>query len=327
MSLTGNFGADVVPNFVTSDKIFSVQFNLKGSKFSYGSDFNASVAITNNYSQPLIISDDGLFSGNIRVDAEISGDINKKIPNLISTKVRPALPIEPGRSLLIPIKLKTAQLKQILDTYPQASLNLKFTVYIDPVTTPENKISNKLLNIKPFEIIVKRPGVKITSKYLQNRINSLSRGRQGQKIKTIQLFIGLLTEQQAMANKEPLYKFMYADWMPPMLKSALLHSLSSDDWVEKTYAMTNMTSLPMDYEIVDEVAENLSDTHWPTRLIAVYIIANSQKKEFKKVLDWTAKYDPNALVRQMAVALGAADPAKEIQDSQNNTNEPNQQFQ
>lgn len=324
MSLTGNFGADVVPNFVTPDKIFSVQFNLKGSKFSYGSDFRASVAITNNYSQPLIISDDGLFSGNIRVDADISGDINKKIPNLISIKVRPALPIEPGRSLLIPIKLKTAQLKQILDTYPQASLNLKFTVYIDPVTTPENKISNKLLSIKPSEIIVKRSRVKITSKYLQNRINSLSRGRQGQKIKTIQLFIGLLAEQQAMANKEPLYKFMYADWMPPMLKSALLHSLSSDDWVEKTYAMANMTSLPMDYEMMNAVAENLNDTHWPTRLMAVYMLAKSQNKNFEKVLDWTAKYDPNILVRDMAIALGAVDPKEELQDSQNTDESTNQ---
>ena len=324
MSLTSIFGADVVPNFVTPDKIFSVQFNLKGSKFSYGSDLSASVAITNNYSQPLIVSDDGLFSGNIRIDAEISGDINKKIPNLISTRVRPALPLEPGRSLLIPIKLKTAQLKQILDTYPQASLNLKFTVYVDPVTTGENTISNKLLSIKPFEIIVKRPGVKITSKYLQNRMNSLSKGRQGQKIKTIQLFIGLLTEQQAMANKEPLYKFMYADWMPPMLKSAILHSLSSDDWVEKTYTMANMISLPMDYEMTDAIGKNLSDTHWPTRLIAVYMLAKSQSKNFKKVLDWTAKYDPNMLVRQMAIALGAVDPSKEVQDPQNTGESINQ---
>ena len=316
LTLTNSFGTDVVPNFVTPDKIFSVQFNLRGGKFAYGSDFRGSVAITNNYSQPLVVSDDGLFTGRIRVDAEISGDINKKIPNLVSTKVRPALPIEPNRSLLIPLKLKTAQLKQIMDTYPQASLNLKFTAYIDPVITPENKITNKLQSIKPAKITVKRPGVKITSKYLQNKINSLSTGRQGQKIKTIQLFIGLLREQLAMANREPLYKFIYADWMPPMLKSSILHSLASDDWVEKTYAMANITSLPMDYEIINTVAENLSDTHWPARLMAVYLLASSQNSGFKKVLDWTAKYDPNVEGRNMAIALGAVDPALQMQNQQ-----------
>ncbi|GAI94972.1 unnamed protein product, partial [marine sediment metagenome] len=265
--------------------LISVQLSVRGSEFSYGSEFGGTIAITNNSSEPLIISDDGLFTGNIRIDAGISGDLNKKIPNLISVKIRPASPVEPGRSILVPLRLLTAELKQTLLTCPQASLDIEFTAYLDPVITDEprlsegrdeGRIANRLRDIKPARVLVKRPGVELTGKYLRNRFNSLSAGRQGQKIKTAQLFIGLLTEQQAMANREPLYKFVYADWMPDMLKSALVHNLDDDDWVVKVDTMARMLSLPLDYELINAVAKNLNDSHWPARMMAVYLLAKNQ---------------------------------------------------
>ncbi len=314
-ALKDSFGEAVVPTFVSPEKIISVRLNVRGSKFSYGSEFGGTIAITNNSSEPLIISDDGLFAGNIRIDAGISGDLTKKIPNLISVKIRPALPVEPGRSLFIPLRLLTGELKQILLTYPQASLDIEFTAYLDPVITDEprlsegrdeGRIANRLTWIKPARVLVKRPGVELTGKYLRNRFNSLSAGQQGQKTKTAQLFIGLLMEQHAMANREPLYKFMYADWMPDMLKSALVHNLDDDDWVVKVDTMAGMLSLPLDYELISGAAKNLNDTHWPARMMAIYLLAKNQNSNFAKVLDWTARYDSSKLVRDMAIALRAA---------------------
>ena len=305
-ALKDSFGEAVVPTFVSPEKIISVQLNVRGSKFSYGSEFGGAVAITNNSSEPLIISDDGLFAGNVRIDAGISGDLTKKIPNLISVKIRPAaLPVEPGRSILVPLRLLTGELKRTLFTYPQASLDIEFTAYLDPVITDEGRIANRLRDIKPATVLVKRPGVELTGKYLRNRFSSLSKGRQGQKIKTAQLFIGLLAEQHAMANREPLYKFMYADWMPDMLKSALVHNLDGNDWVVKVNTMAGLLSLPLDYELTNAVAKNLNDTHEPARMMAVYLLAKNQNSNFARVLDWTAKYDSSKLVRDMALALGA----------------------
>ena len=91
-------------------------------------------------------------------------------------------------------------------------------------------------------------------------------------------------EQHAMANREPLYKFMYADWMPALLKSALVHSLAYDDWVVKVHIMADMLSgvshpqatLPLDYELINTLSENLNDTNWPVRLMAVYLLAKNQ---------------------------------------------------
>jgi tetratricopeptide (TPR) repeat protein len=302
------FGEAVVPTFISPEKIISVRLNVRGSEFSYGSKFGGAVTITNNSSEPLVISDDGLFTGDIRIDASISGDLTKKIPNLISIKISPALPVGPGRSILIPLRLLTGELKQILLTYPQASLDIEFTVYLDPVRLerPAQGVTNRLTWIKPPRVVVKRSGVELTGKYLRNRFNSLSAGQQGQKIKTVQLFIGLLMEQHAMANREPLYKFTRADWMPDMLKSALLHNLDDDDWVVKVHTMAGMLSLPLDYELVSAVAKNLNDSHWPARMMAVYLLAKNQNSNFSKVLDWTAKDDSSKLVRDMAIALGAA---------------------
>jgi tetratricopeptide (TPR) repeat protein len=311
MTLRNSFGQAIVPAFTPPEKIISVQLNARGSKFSYGSKFGASVAITNNSSEPLVISNDGLFTGNIRVDADISGDLNKKIPNLASVKISPASHVKPGQSIFIPIRLLTAELRHLLLTYPQASVDIEFTVYLDPVTTAEGKIANRLHSIKPAKVVVKRPGVELTGKFLRNRYSSLTKGRQGQKIKTAKLFTGLLAEQHAMANREPLYKFIYADWMPALLKSALIHNLTSDDWVAKVHTMAGMLSLQPDFELIDALAENLNDTHWPVRMTAVFLLARNQGSNFNHVLDWTAKYDSNNLVRDMAITLGATPQQQE----------------
>jgi hypothetical protein len=313
--LRNSFGAAVVPEFVSPEKILSVQLNVRGTKFSYANTFGGSIAITNNSSEPLVVSEDSLFSGNIRVDADISGDINKNIPNLISIKVRPALPIEPGQSMFVPLRLVTAELGQILLTHPQASLDIEFTAYIDPVITDQGPI-NRFAGIEPARAIVMRPGVELTAKFLRNRFNSLSKGRQGQKIKTAQLFTGLLAEQHAMANREPPYKFMYADWMPALLKSALLHNITDDDWSVKVQTMAGMLVLPLDYELIYALAENLNDVHWPTRLMVIYLLANDQNESFVKVLDWTAEYDPHKLVRDTAIALGGTTPQPQTPENQ-----------
>ena len=308
--LRNTFGKASVPEFLTPEKIIFVQLNVRGNKFSYGTELDGTVVtITNNSSGPFVISDDSLFKGYIRVDANITGDITRNIPNLVSLRVRPALPIQPGRSLIIPLRLVTGQLRQILLTYPQASLDIGFKVYLDPLITAHGNPTSGLPDIKPAAVTVKRPPVELTGKYLRNRFNSLTKGQQGQKITTAQLFIGLLMEQHEMANREPLYKFMYADWMPDLLKSALLHNLDDNDWVVKVHTMATMLSLPMDYQLTAAVAENLNDAnYWPVRMMAIALLAKSQDSNFAKVLDWTAEYDQSTLVRNMAIALGAAKP-------------------
>jgi hypothetical protein len=200
--------------------------------------------------------------------------------------------------------------------HPQASLDIEFTLYTDPAKTPQGELINQLSSIKPYKVAIKRPGIEINNKYLQNRFDALTKGRQGQKIITVHLFAGLLAEQMAMAGREPLYKFMYADWMPDLIKSALLHNLTDDDWVVRVHTMVAMLALPLDYEMINAVAENLNVPDWPCRLIALFILAKSQGGSFNKVLDWTAQYDQNTFVRGMAMALGGEVPQTPEQQNQ-----------
>jgi tetratricopeptide (TPR) repeat protein len=309
-ALRSTFGDGVVPMFVSPEEAISAQLKLRGRKFSYGSKFGGTVVITNNSAEPLVISDDGLFKGNIRVDAVVSGDLEEHIPNLVSVKIRPALPVESGHSVFVPVRLASGRLRQMLLAHPQASLDIEFTVLLDPVIIGRDRIGNRF-DIKPASVVVKRPGIELSRKYLQNRLDSLSKGQQGQKIRTAQLFTGLLMEQSAVTDQGPLYKFMYADWMPDLLKSALVHSLADDDWVVVVHTMTMMLALPLDYELVSAVAKNLNDAPWPARLMAGYLLTKSQESGFDKVLDWTAEYDSDAHVRQMAIALGGREPKRE----------------
>lgn len=310
-AITATFGKTVVPDFLTPDKIIDVTLNLRGAKFSYGAEFGPSVIITNNSELPLVVSENGLFSGNIRIDAKISGDMQKDIPKVVSKKIQPPLPIEPGQSLIAPVRLRTGQLNTILQNHPQASLDVEFTVYLDPVEQDKIGVSNRYVDIKPAKVTVKRNATEINTKYLQNRIDSITKGRQGQKIKSAQLFVGLLAEQNAMAGHQPMYKFTYADWMPEMLKSALLNALNDDDWVVRVHTMAAMYQMPLDYDLIEAVSDSINSVHWPARLIALAILAKNQNQTFSKVLDWTAKYDDSQLVREMAIALGATPPPRQ----------------
>jgi len=312
--LRNTFGQALVPAFTPPEQIISVQFSIRGNTFSYGSEFDGTVAIINNSSEPLVISDDGLFAGYIRIDADITGDLNKKIPNLVSARNRPVFLVEPGRSTLISVPLVTGELRKTLLTHPQASLDIEFTLYLDPVTTRDGKVTNRLTYVKPAKVQVKRPGIELTGRYLTNRFNSISTGQLGQKIKIAQLFIGLLTEQHTMYNRELPYRFMYADWVPPLLRSALLHEYgllrnpAEGQWVVKVHTMAEMLSLPLDRELISAVAENLNNPNWPVRMMAVYLLAKSSDSKFDEVLEWVAKYDSSRIVRSMAIALGTSVP-------------------
>jgi hypothetical protein len=303
------FEQTLVPVFTAPEEIFSAQLNIRGDEFPFGSEFSGNVAITNNSVEPLVISDDALFKGNIRIDADISGDLNRKIPNLFSAKIRTALFIKPGRNILIPVRLFTGKLKETLLTYPQASLNIDFTLYLDPVTINQGNITNRLTNIQPTKLRIQRPGVTLTGQYLRSRFNSISKENINEKIKIARLFTSLLREQHEMLNKKPLYRFLYADWMEPLLRNALLHeagllrSSTNGQWVVKVHTMAEMLSLPLDYELISAVAMNLNSTNWTVRMMAVYLLSKANDSNFDKVLDWTAKNDSNKHVRDMAVAL------------------------
>jgi tetratricopeptide (TPR) repeat protein len=311
-----SFGQAIVPEFISPDKIISVQFRSSTNEFSYGGEFGPTgqITITNNSSEPLIISDNSLFNGNIRIDANISGDLNRRIPNLVSLKIGSISAIKPGKNMIIPVHLAIGELRMLLLSHPQASLNIEFTLYLDPINisqTEQSEIANKLVGVKPAKFTLRRPGIELSSSFLQNRLNSISTAQASQKISIAELFVGLLNEQHTMAEHGALYRYKYADWMPSFLKSALLQesglllNSAEDEWVVKVHTMAEMLSLPLDTELMNAVAKNLNHPKWPVRMMAVYLLAKSSENTFDKVLSWVAENDSSQIVRDMAVALSA----------------------
>ncbi|MFA5422672.1 MAG: hypothetical protein WC374_02315 [Phycisphaerae bacterium] len=304
--MQNTFGSNIVPAFRGPNEIFNAQLSIRGDQFAYGSDFQSSVIITNKSAEPLVISDYGLLTGKIRIDAIVTGDLNRTIPNLISKKIQPSQTIASGSTLIVPVNLYSGQLKEMLNRHPQASLNMEFTLYLDDATLPDGSVVNRLEDISPAVAKVSRPGINLTAQFLRNRITSLK--RRSQSHNTAQLFIGLLIEQHIMAGNEPMYPYKYADWMPDMLKSGLVYNLENDDWPARVYTMQSMLDLPLDFELIEAVSQNLSDENWPVRMTALYLLAQNQTDDFGKVLDHVARYEQNKLVRDMAIALGGRKP-------------------
>ncbi len=305
-------GEQIIPQFMSPDKILSFQFNIRGNRFAYGNDFTGAISITNNWYEPLVISEGGLCKGNILIDADVTGDITLRFEKIVMTTTRPSLPIEPGRSITVPIRLYNGPLKQLLLSHPQASLNIRFTAYLDPVTTPGGKTVSAIPGIMPATADIERPRAEITQDYLQNRFNSLSQGRQGPKVKAAQLFAGLLMESTDAAKSQTSYKFTSTEHMNTMLESALAQSLTDSDWVVRTESMAAIAKLPLDYKLTNAISAGLNDQHWPARMTAIWLLAQKQDDNFRKVIDHTAQYDDRDFVRNMAIAFGAKiAPAKQ----------------
>jgi hypothetical protein len=313
--LAERLGNAIVPQFVPPDKMLDVQFTLRGADFSYGNEVEGIIAVVNKGVEPLIITDNSLFQGNIRVSARVAGHLTREIPNLVSDTIRTDLVVPPGRSLVCTQRLSTGELRSLLMTCPQAALDIQFTLYLDPVVTDRGEISNRLVDVKPVTISLKRPPVQVTGDYVRSRFNAIASGQESQKVQTARLFTGLLKEQNFLAINGTLYPFQYADWLPGQLRlslvnpSGLLLGGSQGGWAVKVNAMADLLYLPLDQELTGVVAKNLNHPLWPVRLMAVYLLAKSSVSSFTNVLDWVVKNDTDDLVRSMALSLQATPPA------------------
>ena len=308
-------GEQIIPQFISPGRMLSFQFNVRGNRFAYGSDFTGAITITNNWYEPMVIAENSFCKGRISIDAEVTGDITRRFEKVVLTTTRPSQPIEPGRSITVPVRLCAGPLKQLLLSHPQASLNIRFTAYLDPVKDSNGNVVNAIPGLMPATVDIERPRTEITQDYLQNRFNSLSQSRQGPKIKAAQLFAGLLMESKEAANRPLSYKFTSTDRMNEMLESALAQSLTDSDWVVRVNSIASIAELPLDYKLASSVAAGLNDPHWPARMTAVWLLAQKQGYSFTKVLDHTAQYDDKEFVRNMAIAFGAKTaPAKQTPD-------------
>jgi hypothetical protein len=212
------------------------------------------------------------------------------------------------------LRLSTGELRDILLTYPQANLEIQFTLYLDPVAKETGEVCNRLVDVQPVTRTLSRPRAQITGDYVRNRFNAIASSQEAQRIQTALLFTGLLKEQHVMAEKGTLYAFQYADWLPSQLRlsltspSGLLLGGTDGQWAARVNTMADMLSMSLDQELAKAVLENLNRPQWPVRLMAVYLLAKSSAASAGSVLDWVAKNDKDDLVRSMALSLQSTSP-------------------
>ena len=310
-SLKLTVGEQLVPQFISPDRMMAFGLNVRGNRFSYGNDITGAISITNNGFEPMVITENALCKGRITIYADVTGDLQAHFKNLVSITTRPGEPILPGRSHIVGVRLSTGKLRDLLLQHPQAELKILFTACLDPITNSESNMVSVIPGIKSATTEIERPRVKITTDYMQNRFNSLTKGKQGPRIKAGRLFAGLMMESSPTEKEyvgSPEYKPFSSDWLDTMMKSALVIGLTDNDWVVKVHAMAAIKPLNLNYDLISACSLGLNDKHWPARMMAVKLLARKQPLSFTKVLDHTAQYDDNAFVRDMALALGAKVP-------------------
>jgi len=302
--LNREFGTEVVPAFAPISKMLKAKLNMNGSEYLYGRDLQANVTIENIGTGNLIISEMSMFTGRIRIDAEVQGDIRQYIPALVDTTIRPGRVLKPGQHAVSSFNLMRGSLRNLLRTYPQASVEVRFTLWLDPVEDSLGIVSNRWSQLEPVRYTIRRQGIELTRDFLMQRLDGVAHGKEGQKYRAAELFTGLLAEQHAAGQGDVSYRFARAE--PQLLTDAIRRLLADKDWMIRMQTLATLAdvSLPIDYSLVSSVSENLSHEKWPVRMLALTILSAQESKNFQSVLEWTARNDTHPLNRQMGAALG-----------------------
>ncbi|MBC8378838.1 MAG: hypothetical protein H8E62_06665 [Planctomycetes bacterium] len=295
----------LVPEFIPPQKRFSGKLAFNGSEFFYGNDLLPRLIIENIGTDPLIIGPGSIIEGRLRVDVSLKGDLNVEIPNLLSMEFRPSRPVLPGEHLSISLPLDIGKLRKLLRTYPQANVDVLFTAYLDPVVNENGRVENALKATEPVRGQIRRGGVVLTRDYLMQRLDALSKGQQGQQLRAVKLFAGLLAEQKVFEISQA--DFQYVKVPQELLLDAVRRALKDENWKIQVQTLDCLISLsmPLDPKLIQDISQNLNHEKWPVRLMAMYLLANTQPQTFQNVLDWTALHDPYPINRRMAIALGA----------------------
>ena len=320
--LENEYGSRLVPDFMPPADRCSVKLLFNGSDFLYGADFQGRLVIENTSDETLVISDEGMLQGHLRVDAILEGSLNVEIPDLLSMRFRPSQPILPGKYLSIPLDLNRGRLRRVLMTYPQADVQVHFKAYLDPTISESGKPKSRMKSIEPIHTQIRRRGIVLSRDFLLQRLDVLSKGQPGQKYRAASLFTGLLAEQIAVDLSGA--DFEYARVERVLLTDSVRKMLVDKDWKNRVHTLSCLMSLSVPIDgIAGEVSGNLNHDKWPVRLMAMNLLAKAQPETFKKVLDWAVEHDSHDLNRRMAIALGGTqiepetnETAPEVSDKQ-----------
>ena len=317
--LADHFGEHIVPQFMDPAHRLSLRLDLPRSTVRFGEPINGTVTATNHSPEPLVIHDQGLFPGTVRIDARLSGDMTLSLPGLITKRLFSDVLVRPGERVTASVRLDVPHLRRTLCAYPQASLEIDFSILWDGgVRAAADGSGDVLSGPRPLPVTVSRPGVNISSRSINDLYNAVPTADARGRIETAKLFIGLLKEQELMyreqqKNRDVLYRFKYADWMSAKLRSALtsdsgllLHS-PDEQWESIAIILNLLSGLTRPADLVQTISTHLNSSRWPLRLSALVLLAQDPRHNIQAVLQWTAQHDEHMLVRDMARALlGAA---------------------
>jgi len=308
-SLVNSLGEQIVPRFEPPHEVIGAKLGTIDTAITFGSGLNGILTIVNQSQEPLVIGPHGLLRGRVRVDAQVKGALTRSFPRVAELDLFGVQEIAPRRSATAQLPLITGALRQLLLAHPQASLNITFTIYLDPAERADGTIWNRLTDLEPIEIEVGRPQLQITERSLRSQYNAIALTDAQTKVQTARLFTGLLKEQQIKADSGLPYTFRYADWLPGWLTSSLtdpaglLQQGSDQDWEVRVQALDSLEGLRLEGGLLQALGEALQDTYWPVRFRVLRLIAENPTPGFERVLEWTAKHDVHPLVRSLATLL------------------------
>jgi tetratricopeptide (TPR) repeat protein len=303
--IKATYGEDVVGKWSNPEKMISMKLlsRMEGAP-SFDTELKIELSIMNTWSGPLMIGPGTMLGSSIRVDGELTGDVQKMMPALVLKSVGRGVALMPRQTMLVPLDMNLNGIYTALEAYPQANLNIVFTAYLDPVEEG-GKVRNRIAGMVPGSVTIERKGVNASRELVANRLDVLGKGYQTQKVQAVKMFASLWRER--IGIDKGLVKYKAAKLEPALLKSAIKRGLDDEDWTVKVQTMASIAGMELDFDLTNSVAADLQSKYWPVRMMGIYLLGSAQGGDFDKVLKWYFENDSNDNVRLMKEAPAVAE--------------------
>lgn len=253
--------------------------------------------LANQGTFPITIGPGQMVAGSLLVSADVHVPGLDPIEGYLPLSLARRHVLNAGEHVEVEQTLDVGPLARVAAMMPQRSLEVAFTVVLDP-EQPQGRRKSRLGDELVVSARLHRQKVAYTPAVIRPLENAGRSGTPPRRIEALRTMAALLAERLAAMRGQFDYEPVRID--KKGLEAVLRQSLGDPDPMVRACALDSLVMLPLDEDRVQAAAPLLSDSHWLVRLVAVDTLAVRQGPVFRPVAERLAESDPDPLVRELA---------------------------
>jgi len=314
LTLEAEFGGNDLKIIAEPEKFVRCSIRLNKDVFNYGDPMMAQIYVSNvsdigDNDTPVLLTPESFIDPHVLITAKLKGagmpgQSGGDKPIVVAYRYLAQQQIlMPGRSNVITEPLNTGLLGNILSNHPQRNYEIEFHVYLDPIPDGTGGFTGTIAALQPEPITVTRMAFEVTQNRMDTYYRMIRSGSISDRIKTAQLFTGLLNEAELERQGKIRYPLRSIDTIG--LREMIGANLKYNEFQVRAFSAYALRSQPL--SAADEEAQRLAglltDSSWFVRFMAAEALG--PVADLTEYLQLGQKIEENEVIqRQITLELG-----------------------